>query len=116
MREKKKNRYREKKAEKNSVPRQAGVPGHGGSYGQTPSLSPTHGQRSRLDTYSTRCVCVCVCVCVLYFLFYIHVVLKNSINLHGKLMSWYVIDHTLVVGDYVIVCNPKSQLCTPIAR
>ena len=61
-------------------------------------------------------MCVCVCVCVVLPFLYTSVVLKNSINLHGKLMSWYVIDHTPVVGDYVIVCNPKSQLCTPIAR
>ena len=70
-------------AEKNSVPGDSSrCTRDGGSYGQTPSLSPTHGQRSRLDTHSTRCVCVCACVCVvLPFLYTSHVVLKNSINL-----------------------------------
>ena len=49
-------------AEKNSVPGDSSrCTRDGGSNGQTPSLSPTHGQRSRLDTHSTRCVCACVC-------------------------------------------------------
>ena len=53
------NAGREKMAEKNSVPGDSSrCTRDGGSYGQTPSLSPTHGQRSRLDTHSTRCVCV----------------------------------------------------------
>ena len=94
----------------------AGVPGMvGAMVRHLRSLRHMDRDHGWIHTLLGVCVCVCVCVCV-YFLFYIHVVLKNSINLHGKLMSWYVIDHTLVVGDYVIVCNPKSQLCTTIAR
>ena len=59
------NAGREEMAEKNSVPGGSSrCTRDGGSYGQTPSLSPTYGQRSRLDTHSTRCVHVCACVWV----------------------------------------------------
>ena len=59
------NAGREKMAEKNSVPGDSSrCTRNGGSNGQTPSLSPTHGQRSWLDTHSTRCVHLCACVCV----------------------------------------------------